>query len=143
MKDGELNRKMLRSIIFSDQSQKEWLEELLHPPIIAEIIARSNDAKSPYCVVVIPLLIENNLQHLFNNILVVTSTPAQQSSRVTQRDQIDNELFESIKSSQFNEHELLKHADEIINNDGSKENLRNQVEKLHSKYLRTATKLEL
>ena len=60
--DGYLDRTRLRSHIFSHEQDKRWLNNLLHPLIRASILAKIQQSESAYCLLVAPLLIENNLQ---------------------------------------------------------------------------------
>ncbi len=135
IKKGTLNKRMLRKIIFSNLDNKIWLENLLHPQIIKEIMLKVSSANSPYCILVIPLLIEKNLQYIVDTILVVKTNSSLQKSRAIIRDQSNETLFESIKEMQAKQKELLKYADDIIENNEDKESLTAKVVKLHSKYL--------
>jgi len=69
--DGTLNRSLLRSRIFSNDTDKLWLNNLLHPLIRQTMLNEIQQSKSPYCLLVAPLLIENNLQSLVQRILVI------------------------------------------------------------------------
>jgi len=57
---GILDRKKLRELIFQNPAERKWLENLLHPIISNTMKAESLKAKSPYCLLVIPLLAESN-----------------------------------------------------------------------------------
>ena len=77
--NGDINRRSLRKIIFSDPQQKSWLETMLHPLIFQ----RSHDAIiehacASYVLVVVPLLFETNFQSLVDRILVVDCPTEQQ-----------------------------------------------------------------
>src|SRR5687767_969781 len=56
--NGHINRKKLREIIFDSVEERRWLERLLHPLIIDEIKKQVARARSPYCIIIIPLLFE-------------------------------------------------------------------------------------
>ena len=56
--DGQLNRKLLRNIIFSNFAERKWLEDLLHPLIRQQIQKQITLSKTPYCIIEIPLLID-------------------------------------------------------------------------------------
>jgi dephospho-CoA kinase len=62
--DGNLNRALLREKIFSCNHEKKWLNDLLHPLIRQSITSQLEQATSPYCLLVAPLLIENKLNAL-------------------------------------------------------------------------------
>ena len=68
--DGVLDRNHLRKLIFSDPAQRHRLEAILHPKIRREIIALTTDIQAPYCIVVIPLLLETDQRDLVDRILL-------------------------------------------------------------------------
>ena len=76
--DGSLNRSELRQLIFSDAEHKTWLNNLLHPLIRQQIATELSLATSPYCLLVAPLLIENNMQSMVDLVLVVDSNEQDQ-----------------------------------------------------------------
>lgn len=133
--DKQLNRKKLRELVFHNTEQKHWLEKLLHPLIREQVYLQIQTTKSAYCIVVIPLLIENYPFPYVNRILVIDAPMQMQIERVIQRDNISKELAEKIINQQINPMERLKYADDVIHNDGELESLKNQVELLHKKYL--------
>lgn len=115
--NGQLNRSLLRSRVFTNTDDKQWLNELLHPLIRAEIISQTHTADSPYCLLVAPLLIENNLLPLVNRVLVVDVSEATQLTRTLQRDTSSAEEIKAIIASQTTRENRLKIADDVINND--------------------------
>src|SRR5690606_28429969 len=58
LRDGVLDRARLREIVFSNPEEKRWLEALLHPLVYSEIGRRIATLSAPYCIVVVPLLLE-------------------------------------------------------------------------------------
>lgn len=137
--NGELDRKHLREIVFHDAAAKKWLEELLHPLVIKEIQRKSEVALSEYCVIVIPLLLENQLQYLVDRILVVDLPEEEQVIRAVQRDNVTEEDVLAIIKTQVSRSERIAEADDIISNNEDPEYLRQQVLDLHKKYLRIKT----
>ncbi len=115
--NGQLNRSLLRSRIFTNTDDKQWLNELLHPLIRTEVISQTHAADSPYCLLVAPLLIENNLLPLVNRVLVVDVSEATQLTRTLQRDTSSAEEIKAIIASQTTRENRLKIADDVINND--------------------------
>lgn len=133
---NELDRAKLRHIVFQDKQEKVWLEKLLHPLIrqtVAETIARLD---APYCIVVIPLLVETLPNPLIQRILVVDTPEPLQISRTMQRDGASSDAVKAIIASQAPRKERLEKADDIITNDNGLSQLQQQVEKLHQQYLR-------
>lgn len=114
--DGTLNRPLLRSKIFSNEQDKLWLNNLLHPMIRQTMIKEIKQSKSVYCLLVAPLLIENNLQGLVDRILVVDINEDEQIRRAVLRDPSSKEEIIKIIASQIPKMERLQHADDIIDN---------------------------
>nr|WP_086938437.1 dephospho-CoA kinase [Thaumasiovibrio occultus] len=139
LEDGSLNRAKLREHIFNTPSDKQWLENLLHPMIREEMLRRIQQAQSPYCLLVVPLLIENKLESLCDRVLVVDVSPETQIERTTQRDNVTMKQVQRILAAQARRETRLAKADDIIDNDASADNLLSQVEKLHLFYLKSAT----
>jgi len=137
--DGCLNRTALRRIIFADQAQKTWLNELLHPLIRDTIIVQLKNTTSPYCILVAPLLLENNMQTLVSRVLVVDTDTATQIKRTVLRDHTDTAQAEAIISAQIDRKNRLIKADDVIENSGMINSLTNGVKKLHDRYLACIT----
>lgn len=139
---GQLNRARLRDRIFqaSDESKKErlWLEQLLHPMIFDEIKHRAQQSTSPYCIAVIPLLLETKFHFPVDRILVVDTPLELQRQRVQQRDNHSDHFIDAILNTQCTREERLKAADDVIVNDKGIIELKQQIEKLHADYLHSS-----
>ncbi len=134
--DGELNRSLLRQKVFSGNHHKQWLNDLLHPLIHQQIIKQTAQAKSCYCLLVAPLLIENNLLPLVDRLLVIDVTKANQIARTLKRDQSNLTEVNAIIASQTSQANRLSLADEVIENDNcSLTALQSRVALLHEKFL--------
>ena len=131
---GELDRKKLRQIIFSDADNKQWLEHLLHPAIKQSVIEQLNNQKSEYAIVVVPLLLENNNYDFIDRVLVVDCDETLQLQRATARDHSHAEEIKKIIDSQIPRAQRLALADDIIHNDADLSLLKQQVLKLHEQY---------
>ena len=143
---GALDRKRMRELVFSDAAAKQKLETLLHPMIRAEVadrIAHATEITSsrpPYIVLVVPLLIETGAyRKLAQRVLVVDSEEQQQVARVVRRSQLTPAAVAAIMANQASRDERLRHADDIVCNDGDLVTLRASVEALHQKYLEKAS----
>lgn len=137
--DGNLNRAVLRDIIFSDADQKLWLENLLHPIINQEIRHQLAAATSPYVMLASPLLLETKQYLLVNRILIVDAPESLQIARASQRDGVSQEQIHRIMASQISRAERLQRADDIIENKGDLTQLDLICEQLHTGYLTLAT----
>lgn len=138
LNDGNLDRKKLRDIIFTDQNAKAVVEEIIHPVVRSEILNQITLVKSAYCILSSPLLFETQQTGLTNRILVVDVPPELQFLRTMKRDKITEEQIKRITDSQVDRQFRLEHADDVIDNSGSIENTDAQVQHLHELYLSLA-----
>jgi dephospho-CoA kinase len=131
----DLDRQKLRSIVFTDNTKKEWLNALLHPLIRTQMELQTRDAKSPYCILSVPLLVENKLNKTVDRTLVIDIDASTQLKRAMARDNSEQAIIESIIASQATRSERLAVADDIILNTGDRDWLNAQVKDLHQIYL--------
>lgn len=138
--DGSLNRAWLRHKIFSDLNAKSWLENLLHPIIRAKIISMLQEARSPYCILMSPLLLETDQYLLTNRILVIDTPEDKQIERITKRDNASADAVKAIMRTQLARQVRLQKADDIIINTGDVSILNKYILHLHDIYLELATR---
>jgi len=136
--DGQLDRAALRQRIFSDPAAKTWLEQLLHPLIGAWIWQQLKAAPGPYAVLESPLLLETTQHQRVDRVLVVDVPEAVQIARATARDSNSEAQIRAIMASQMPRAERLARADDVVDNSGNLEQLQQQVDILHGKYVREA-----
>lgn len=136
LEDGTLNRAKLRDAIFSQPELKTWLNKLLHPLIREKMQQDINQSQSPYCLLVVPLMVENNLQTMTHRLLVVDVDEQVQIERTQQRDNVSIEQIKNILASQASREQRLDAADDVITNNGDNKALVSQVEQLHLQYLK-------
>jgi dephospho-CoA kinase len=136
--DGNLNRAKLREVIFSNPTEKHWLESLLHPIINAEIRRQLAGTTSPYSILASPLLLETRQFQLVDRILVVDASEQHQLERASKRDKNNEAQIKAIMQTQLSRQERCARATDIIQNHGSIDELDVQVEKLHQFYLELA-----
>jgi dephospho-CoA kinase len=137
---GVLDRARLRKLVFSDPEQRRRLEAILHPKIRREIISLTTNIRTPYCIVVIPLLLETEQRDLVDRILVVDTGVDRQIARVTMRNGLPKHEIMAIITAQASRERRLAAADEVIDNNGSLNKLKSQVRAQHEKYLEIARK---
>ena len=138
LSDGTLNRSSLRQRIFSEPLAKKQLEAILHPKISQQLQLQSDACNSAYCILAIPLLIENRLQQSVDRILVIDISKQQQLKRLCQRDNASPEGAQLIINSQCSREQRLAFANDIIINNGSIDNLNQIVFNLDQKYRKLA-----
>ena len=139
--NGALDRVLMRQLIFADHAAKLKLEAILHPLIRAQMLAQVDNANinsslaSPYLLLVIPLLFETlSYRELVHRTLVVDCAETTQVARTIERSGLDEQAVRAIMASQITRAERLRLADEIIQNDGNLDALRQQVRQLHLNY---------
>jgi dephospho-CoA kinase len=130
----QLNRKKLRNIIFTNSNERHWLENLLHPLIRTMIKQKVSQIDAPYCILVIPLLVESKSYDLVDRVLVIDCSIEKQLQRAIVRDNLTITQIQQIIATQVKREERLAIADDIIDNNNALEALSKQVEKLHKKY---------
>jgi dephospho-CoA kinase len=143
---GQINRTQLRNIIFAHPHQRLWLEELLHPLIYQTLQSSIKQAKGPYCIVIIPLLLENLQdpnQKLLNidRILLIDVPKDIQIERIRRRDQDSMKQIEKILRTQMSQVQRRKYADDLIINTGDLNELKQQVRQLDQYYRKLSLNL--
>jgi len=132
--DGSMDRKKVAKIVFGDMEKRKKLESFTHPPIYEEFFRQADAiaAENPEAIiqVAVPLLIELNLQHLFDKILLVYVPAEIQEKRLGERDNITPQEVANIMKSQLPIAEKLQFADFIVDNTGDLDYTRSQVEKI-------------
>ena len=130
-----LDRAKLRAIIFADESQKQWLNNLLHPLIRESMLNQLKQATSNYVILVAPLLFENGLEKYCNHTLLIDVPVEVQITRTTARDNVSVELAKQIIASQMSRADKQQKAADILDNNRPLEEVKTDVQKLHEKYL--------
>jgi dephospho-CoA kinase len=141
--DGAMDRKRMRDHVFANPAAKRTLEGLLHPMIRQEsarrIAAAEERNEGPYVVLVVPLLVESpDYRKRVDRVLVVDVPEETQVQRVQARSGLAADEVRAIMRGQASRAERLAAADDVIDNSGSRDALRNQVAALHRKYLQSA-----
>lgn len=132
---GELNRAALRERIFTQATEKQWLEQLLHPVIRNTIKERLNAVTSAYGILSSPLLFETQQDSFASQTLVIDCEEDIQRTRATQRDGVSLDQVNAIMASQLSRDVRNKKADDIINNSGDIATLKQAVTRYHSQLL--------
>ncbi|MFV2003571.1 MAG: dephospho-CoA kinase [Gammaproteobacteria bacterium] len=145
--DETLDRKKLADIIFNQKTEKQRLENILHPRIrskVNEQIQRLRSSENPphYVIVVIPLLFETGFADITDRIIVVMSDEENRINRIMQRDNRSTVEIRSIINHQVSDETRLRDADDIIENNHDIEDLKPQILQLHKKYSTLSTPAE-
>ena len=143
--NGELDRKALGKVVFSNESDLKWLNDFTHPLINQQMKVALSSPKSDYVVLDIPLLIDKNgkiperLQKLISRVLVINVSQEIQIDRILKRDGLSREDALNIINSQSSAEQKISLADDIIDNSGTLSELKNKIKQLHNRYLKLAS----
>lgn len=135
---GRLDRRRMRDRVFAAPAERRVLESITHPAIRAELVRRSQTARGPYQIHVIPLLAEGRNRAAFDRVLVVDCPTEAQLERLMQRDGSSAEQARQMLAAQATREQRLSVADDVIHNDGRIEHLEPQIDALHARYLTLA-----
>ncbi|MFT6898860.1 MAG: dephospho-CoA kinase [Paraglaciecola sp.] len=136
--DGNLDRRKLRDIVFSHSAAKQWLNGLLHPLIQQQMQQQTRQAKSIYCILSVPLLVENQSYKTVDRVAIVDVPENLQRSRTINRDAASETQINAIMASQATRQQRLEVADDVIDNSGDEAALSAQVYQLHQRYVQMA-----
>jgi len=132
---GTIDRYKLRDIIFNNDKARIKLENIIHPVVFKNIDTEISLINYPYCLVIIPLLIETKSTERFDRILVIDALESLQFERIVKRDDISPILIKKIIKTQAKRKERLRYANDIIVNNDKIMNLNKSINTLHKKYL--------
>ena len=138
--DGTLDRAALGRVVFADAGRRKRLEEILHPPIIAEqdrLVAEAT-ARDPHAVVIVDaaLMIESGGYRRFDALVVVHCEPEIQIARLIRRNGLTrDEALERI-AAQMPQDEKLRYADYTIDTSGTLDETRDRTEAVWAELVR-------
>ena len=136
--NGELDRKALAGIVFSDESKRLILNGIIHPQVLKALKERTHGEKdlNPDRMIVwdVPLLIEVGWVEYVDSVWLVTAPEQTRINRITARDGCTIKQAQSRICAQMSEEEKARFSNEIIDNGGSLEQLYQRVDALYSEY---------
>lgn len=133
--DGSLDRPAMRALVFADDGARRRLEAILHPRIGAATREQADAAGGPYQIIVVPLLLESSLRAFVDRVLVVDCEEETQVERLLSRDAESESQARRILAAQASRAERLAIADDVIANEDDLDDTREQVRRLHRRYL--------
>jgi dephospho-CoA kinase len=128
LKNGEIDRQLLASIVFKDPKKRSDLEQVTHPLIrkaFAEVVARS--AANSIVINQIPLLVESNYDYKFDHVITISVTEAIRTQRLLKRGLTADQIKQRMQA-QATDHMRESIADSVIINETDEQNLSDQVE---------------
>lgn len=135
---GNLNRSIMRKLVFSNDEARLDLEAIVHPRIGAETRRQANVAAGPYQLIVVPLLVGSPLATFVDRVLVVDCDEELQIQRLLARDTETVAQARKILAAQASRRERLAIADDVIDNNDGIDKTRRQVLELDRRYRRLA-----
>lgn len=129
LKNGQLNRPLLASLIFSNPEEQEWSKETQGQIILEELAALKNQLAQTESIFFmdIPLLFEQGYESWFDEVWLIYLDRETQIERLMNRDKLSLEAAESRLSSQWSLDKKKKLATHIIDNSGSLDQLLSQI----------------
>jgi dephospho-CoA kinase len=134
----KIDRDKLREQVFENINERHRLEAILHPRIREAIGRKLPELDSPYCIIVVPLLVESGFIDLIDRVLVVDVSESTQIQRTMARSGLNEVEIRKIISAQATRAQRLQKADDVIDNNGDRKRLEAEVERLHQWYLALA-----
>jgi dephospho-CoA kinase len=128
LKNGEIDRQLLASIVFKDPKKRSDLEQVTHPLIrkaFAEVVAKS--AANSIVINQIPLLVESNHDYKFDHVITISVTEAIRTQRLLKRGLTADQIKQRMQA-QATDHMRESIADSVIINETDEQNLSDQVE---------------
>ncbi|WP_139491687.1 dephospho-CoA kinase [Brevibacillus dissolubilis] len=131
--DGTLDRKKLGDIVFTNEQERQTLNSILHPEIRRVMREQAENALSAgekLVIMDIPLLFESKLEFMVNQIAVVYVPRETQLTRLMKRDDFTEEQAIARLNAQLPIDEKKAKANYVIDNTGTIEETRQQVDEL-------------
>ena len=136
--NSEIDRKALREYIFKNPEMKNRLEEIVHPIVQDGILSFINNSNSAYSVIIVPLIAETKSSSFYDRVLAIECNINIQVKRASKRDNSSEDQILKIIQSQASAEERNKIANDVVKNNGTKEEFIMSLEDIHSKYLMLA-----
>ncbi len=132
---GELNRSLMRELVFSDSLSRHKLEHILYPQIFAQVQDEVNKSSQSYLIVVVPLLFKSvKYINLIQRSIFIDCKEDVLIKRVTNRSGINEQDVRKILNAQMPQSLQLVLCDDIIDNNSDIISLKEQVIKLNNNY---------
>ncbi len=133
--DGNLNRKYLASIAFSDSDKLSALNRITHKHILSNVrkwLQLQESEKKIAAIVDAPVLFESGFDSECDIVISVIADKETRIKRITDRDKISYKDAELRLSRQKNDEFYIRHSDYVIKNNGTLEDMANQVKSIYN-----------
>ena len=136
--NSEIDRKILREHIFKNPEMKNKLESIVHPIVQDGILDFINKSQSRYRIIIVPLIAETKSSSFYDRVLAIECKKEIQIERASKRDSSNKKQILKIIKSQASTEDRNKIANDVIKNNGTKEEFIKLLEDVHTKYLMLA-----
>ena len=133
--NSEIDRKALRKYIFQNPEMKNKLEEIVHPIVQNGILNFINNSNSIYRIIIVPLIAETNSSTFYDRVLAIDCKNEIQIERASKRDNSNEEQILKIIQSQASSEDRNMIANDVVENNGTKNEFLMNLEDIHKKYL--------
>ena len=133
--NSEIDRKALRKYIFQNPEMKNKLEEIVHPIVQNGILNFINNSNSIYRIIIVPLIAETNSSSFYDRVLAIDCKKEIQIERASKRDNSNEEQILKIIQSQASSEDRNKIANDVVENNDTKDEFLMKLEDIHKKYL--------
>ena len=133
--NDSIDRAKLREEVFHDNEKRKILESITHPLVRELMVQKISSSKSPYSIIMVPLIFETNSAKNYDRVLVIDCDVEIQLARATIRDENSADLIQKIIDSQCSRSERLSIANDVIPNNNSIEDLKKRSLAMHNFYL--------
>jgi dephospho-CoA kinase len=144
-RNGRVNRKLLGEAVFKDERKLQILNSIIHPKLVEKLIDEIEIAresgKYPMIVVDAALVYETQMEHLFDAIVVISSSQKLRIERLVSRDKISKELARERIDKQISIRDKITWADYVIHNNRTLQELERRCRNVYQKILKDQKKL--
>ena len=133
--NSEIDRKALRKYIFQNPEMKNKLEEIVHPIVQNGILNFINNSNSIYRIIIVPLIAETDSSSFYDRVLAIDCKKEIQIERASKRDNSNEEQILKIIQSQASSEDRNKIANDVVENNDTKDEFLMNLEDIHKKYL--------
>jgi dephospho-CoA kinase len=133
VRDGQIDRRLLGGLVFADEEARQRLNGIVHPLVRDWMAARTAEAAVAGAEIVVqdvPLLYENGLEDLFSSVVLVYVPEDLQVERLVQGRGLSEDRARAVIAAQMPIDEKRRRAHHVIDNSGTPEQTRRQVEEI-------------
>ncbi|MEW6062618.1 MAG: dephospho-CoA kinase [Bacteroidota bacterium] len=143
--NGDLDRKKLATIVFSEHEKLLRLNSIVHPSVFLEFDTwkRNLHSLSSYALAEAALLFESSMDKRMDYTLVIAASDDIRVKRVMERDKVSKELVQARMVHQLPMQDLIERADFVLRNDGTQTELKAKVNFFHTVFSTLTQRTEL